>query len=480
MAALGDLVVNLSANTAMLSSGLSRATGMLSNWAKSAGGMVSGALSRMMSFKGLIAGFGGAAGVGGLVKMAADVETLGVQFRVLTGSAETAAALMSDIRTFAAETPFESGEIAEAARSLVAFGTPAEQAVGTLRMLGDVAAGVGMPLGELAEIYGKAQVQGRLFGEDINQLTGRGIPVISALASTMGVAESEVKKLVEAGKVGFPQLQTAFQSMTADGGQFNGLMEQLSGTTAGKFSTFVDNVKQLGVTIGTALLPIANELLDWAIGFGPQMATIGKVLAVLAQNLGLTFGTMWETVVDYSTAALNYIIDAAAVMVQNIGIQVSNMLASVEASSRQLGEELAYALGLSDEVLQIGPALQRQTLEMPAFITPELGPAGAQLADKIAEAMMPEPVPIPLAEKAAAAPPVVAEPPTPDKTMQPQLTAAMEQGSAEAYSAIVQAMNRSGDPQVNAVNKMNANLGNKLDAIIEKPAAEFQVVEALI
>jgi hypothetical protein len=56
----------------------------------------------------------------------------------------------------------------------------------------------------------------------------------------------------------------------------------------------------------------------------------------------------------------------------------------------------------------------------------------------------------------------------------------MEQGSAEAYSAIVQAMNRSGDPQVNAVNKMNANLGNKLDAIIDKPAAEFQVVEALI
>jgi hypothetical protein len=27
---------------------------------------------------------------------------------------------------------------------------------------------------------------------------------------------------------------------------------------------------------------------------------------------------------------------------------------------------------------------------------------------------------------------------------------------------------------------MNANLGNKLDAIIDKPAAEFQVVEALV
>lgn len=479
MAALGDLVVNLSANTAMLSSGLSRATGMLSNWAKSAGGMVSGALSRMMSFKGMMAGFGGAAGVGGLVKMAADVETLGVQFRVLTGSAETAAALMSDIRTFAAETPFESGEIAEAARSLVAFGTPAEQAVGTLQMLGDVAAGVGMPLGELAEIYGKAQVQGRLFGEDINQLTGRGIPVISALASTMGVAESEVKKLVEAGKVGFPQLQTAFQSMTADGGQFNGLMEQLSGTTAGKFSTFVDNVKQLGVTIGTALLPIANELLDWALSFGPEMVTIGKVLGVLAENLGLTFETMWETLRDYAKASFDYVIDAAKIMAKNIGIEVSNMLAELEVSSKQMGENIAYYLGLSDEILQIGPATLQKTLPMPEFKAPELGPAANDLVDKLMQAFMPEPPPPPKPPAPEMPKPAV-EKLTQSLPVESKLTAAMEQGSAEAYSAIVQAMNRSGDPQVNAVNKMNANLGNKLDAIIEKPAAEFQVVEALI
>ncbi len=322
-------------------------------------------------------------------------------------------------------------------------------------------------------------MQGRLFGEDINQLTGRGIPVISALASTMGVAESEVKKLVEAGKVGFPQLQTAFQSMTADGGQFNGLMEQLSGTTAGKFSTFVDNVKQLGVTIGTALLPIANELLDWALSFGPEMVTIGKVLGVLAENLGLTFETMWETLRDYAKASFDYVIDAAKIMAENIGIEVSNMLAELEVSSKQMGENIAYWLGLSDEILQIGPATMQQTLPMPEFKAPELGPAANDLVDKLMQAFMPEPPPPP-------------KPPTPEILKPPadnlvqslpvesKLTAAMEQGSAEAYSAIVQAMNRSGDPQVNAVNKMNANLGNKLDAIIEKPAAEFQVVEALV
>jgi tape measure domain-containing protein len=39
-------------------------------------------------------------------------------------------------------------------------------------------------------------VQGRLFGEDINQLTGRGIPIIQEFAKQFKVSETQVKKLV--------------------------------------------------------------------------------------------------------------------------------------------------------------------------------------------------------------------------------------------------------------------------------------------
>jgi hypothetical protein len=38
----------------------------------------------------------------------------------------------------------------------------------TLRRIGDVSAGVQAPISEIAELYGKARVQGRLFAEDIN------------------------------------------------------------------------------------------------------------------------------------------------------------------------------------------------------------------------------------------------------------------------------------------------------------------------
>ena len=65
--------------------------------------------------------------------------------------------------------------------------------------VGDIAAGTNQDFNELAVVFGKAKVQGRLFGEDINQLTGRGIPIIGEFAKQFGVAEGEVKKLVSEG-----------------------------------------------------------------------------------------------------------------------------------------------------------------------------------------------------------------------------------------------------------------------------------------
>ena len=50
----------------------------------------------------------------------------------------------------------------------------------------------------------------QLVAEDINQLTGRGIPIIGELAKPFGVSDSEVKKLIESGQVGFPAIELAF------------------------------------------------------------------------------------------------------------------------------------------------------------------------------------------------------------------------------------------------------------------------------
>ena len=113
----------------------------------------------------------------------------------------------------------------------------AELKLEEVRRLGDIASGVTMPLGELAQIYGKARVQGRLFAEDMNQLTGRGIPIIGEIAKQLGIADSEVKKYVEKGEVNFGMIEQAFISLTSEGGRFHDMMKEQSKTMAAIAST---------------------------------------------------------------------------------------------------------------------------------------------------------------------------------------------------------------------------------------------------
>ena len=141
---------------------------------------------------------------------AADFERTRVAFTTLIGDAAKAEGALGRGRELGGRMAFEFPELADAGRKLIAFGESADTVPETLRRIGDVSAGVQAPVGEIAELYGKARVQGRLFAEDINQLTGRGIPIIQQLARQFGVSDSQVKKLVETGQVGFPQIEQAF------------------------------------------------------------------------------------------------------------------------------------------------------------------------------------------------------------------------------------------------------------------------------
>lgn len=349
---------------------------------------------------GALGGIGAGAAVVGMAKAAINAETLATQMKVLTGSADSAGKVLDDINTFAAETPFQKMEIGEAARKLLAFNGNAETVVDELRMLGDISAATGQPIGELAELYGKAKVQGRLFGEDINQLTGRGIPIISALAKEFGVAESEVKLLVEKGAVGFPEMQRALAGMTGPGGQFAGMMEELSTTTAGKFSTFVDNVTMLGTELGEQVLPYANQFLDWStnavaatdgIGnaFGGAISTVaewftttrdylsdaGTVAGTVAGNIGNIWAGLFEDIPTYAKAAFDWISANSTVIMSNIATAAENMWNRMEVKSRQLGEWIAFQTGMSDEMIDIEAATLKPMAQVSEFKAPPLSQA---------------------------------------------------------------------------------------------------------
>jgi tape measure domain-containing protein len=267
----GRAFVEIFADDTKLQKTLNRAQARLRSFAGAVG-----VVGRTLTQIGAIGGTP-LAGIGiWALRSAARVEQLEVAFATMLGSAEKAKSVLADLEKFAVETPLSSDEIIQAARSLLAFGIEADNLVPTLRQIGDVSSGVGTPLTELAEIYGKAAVQGRLFAEDVNQLTGRGIPIIGELAKQFGVAESEVRGLVEQGKVGFPELRAAFETMTSAGGRFHRMMAAQAKTLSGLWSTLSDAFGVLGKVIGQELLPVAKRVTGVLLGLMDGIVSLVK------------------------------------------------------------------------------------------------------------------------------------------------------------------------------------------------------------
>ena len=215
-----------------------------------------------------------------------EYQQLEVAFETMLGSKSKADALMGQLIDTAAKTPFEMSEVAEASKMLLAYGMEGNKVNETLIRLGDIAAGLSMPLKDLAFLYGTTMVQGRLYTQDLNQFLGRGIPLADELAKQFGKNKSEVKKLVEEGKIGFPEVQKAIEALTNEGSKFGGLMEAQSKTIKGQKSNIEDAWEQMMNEIGRSQEENISGALDITGKLIENWKTIGKVLLYVISIYG--------------------------------------------------------------------------------------------------------------------------------------------------------------------------------------------------
>ena len=215
-----------------------------------------------------------------------EYQQLEIAFETMLGSKSQADALMAQLIDTAATTPFEMKEIAESSKMLLAYGMAADEVNGTLIRLGDIAAGLSIPIKDLAFLYGTTMVQGRLYTQDLNQFLGRGIPLADELAKQFGKNKSEVKKLVEEGKIGFPEVQKAIEALTNEGSKFGGLMEAQSKTIAGQKSNIEDAWEQMMNEIGRSQEENISGALDITGKLIENWRTVGKVLLYVISIYG--------------------------------------------------------------------------------------------------------------------------------------------------------------------------------------------------
>lgn len=204
-------------------------------------------------------------GIKGLVTAGADLETVVTEFKVLTGSIETATELVDRMRQFTAKTPLQFEDVSEGSKRLMAFGIETENVLDVMGQLGDAALGDAEKLNSLTRAYGKVAARGKASMEEVNMVIDAGVPIMDALNDVMGTNTEQLQDMMRNGEVTADIFQEAFRSMTSEGGQFFGGMSQKARTQAGLFSTLKDNISIVAQSIGGALLPTTKALTEQII-----------------------------------------------------------------------------------------------------------------------------------------------------------------------------------------------------------------------
>lgn len=280
---------------------------------------------------------------------ASNMQQLNTVFGVLLQSQSKGSALLEEVTQFAAATPMKVPELANATRVLLAYGESSTTVMSTLRRLGDIAAGTGQRIDEIATLIGKARQAGRLYGDDLNRLNDRGIPLTATLAKNFGITTMEVRKLVEQGRVGFSALEDAINEVTNEGGLFYGMLEKQSKNYGGVMSTLEDNItlakKAFGAPINNALTPILQDAIEMLKEMKPQFTELGEAMAPVVASLVTAFKDLVVWIGENGKQVLN--------LVQTYGPLVAKALAlaaAVKAAQMVFGALGAIVRGITGTI----------------------------------------------------------------------------------------------------------------------------------
>ena len=263
------------------------------------------------------AGFSGAEFIKQVANVRGQFQQLEVAFTTMLGSEERANTLMNQLVKTAATTPFDLKGVADGAKSLMAYGTAAEDVNEMIVRLGDIAAGMSIDLKDLVYLYGTTMVQGRMFTQDLRQFQGRGIPIAEELAKVLNTTKDAIPDLVTAGKVTGDVLQQAIVNMTNAGGKFGGLMAAQSKTIVGQISNIEDAFDMMFNDIGKQSEGIINASLDSVSFLIEHWQQVGAAILAVVETAGIYKATL-ATMSAMNTAATNIGYDAEIAALQSL------------------------------------------------------------------------------------------------------------------------------------------------------------------
>lgn len=220
----------------------------------------------------------------------ATVETLTTSFKVMTGSAEEAVSIVSQLKDIGAKTPYEFTGLAETVQLLMQYGQTSEEAIAVTKMVGDVSQGSADKMNSIALAYGQMSSAGKVNLIDIKQMITAGFNPLQIISEKTGESMSSMYDRISKGTMSVSEITSAFTYATEKGGKFYGSSEEQSKTLSGRLSTLKDNFNEATGSLTESLVPALEGLVDkltkaaiWFAGLDEnQRKTILTILGVVA------------------------------------------------------------------------------------------------------------------------------------------------------------------------------------------------------
>lgn len=239
-----------------------------------------------------------------VVQVRGEIESLEISFATLLGSTDKAKELFGAIRDFEVKTPMTLEPLAKGAQTLLGFGVAAEKVMPILKQIGDISMGNAERFQSLVLAFAQASANGKLMGQDLLQMVNAGFNPLNQMSKDTGKSIAELRDEMSQGAISAEDMEKAFASATAEGGQFYGMLEKQSEGINGALSNLegawnsmlneIGSSQQSVFVSGVNLLTnmvehydvFMNAILSVAAAYGSYKAALMAVWVVeKARNL---------------------------------------------------------------------------------------------------------------------------------------------------------------------------------------------------
>lgn len=217
----------------------------------------------------------------GGVEYNAQIETYMTRLETLTGSAEDAEKVMTQIKEDALKTPFDVSSLTQAESLLLSTGLSADDARSDILALGDAVSASGGGNAELQRMAVNLQQiknVGKASALDIKQFAYAGIDIYGLLADYMGITREEAAKL----DVTYDMLSGALQQAASEGGKYYGAMEKQSQTYNGQMSNLKESIDVLKGELSKEFFEAIKKIIPKLTSFFNWLKKNEKIIKAIA------------------------------------------------------------------------------------------------------------------------------------------------------------------------------------------------------